>query len=60
MIGEMACLTFPTPVIIGGDYWVKRCFDFCFDFSLILLLSPIDLLVAILIKLDSPGQIFFR
>ena len=60
VIGNIACLTFPTPVIIGGDYWVKRCFDFCFAFSLILLLSPFYIAIAILIKLDSPGQIFFR
>ena len=59
VIGDMACLTFPTPVIIGGDYWVKRCFDFCFAFSLIMLLLPVYIVIAILIKLDSPGRIFF-
>jgi exopolysaccharide biosynthesis polyprenyl glycosylphosphotransferase len=60
VIGNIACLTFPTPVIIGGDYWVKRCFDFCFAFCLITLLLPVYIAIAILIKLDSPGQIFFR
>jgi exopolysaccharide biosynthesis polyprenyl glycosylphosphotransferase len=60
VIGDIACLTFPTPVIIGGDYWLKRCFDFCFAFTLIILLLPVYTAIAILIKLDSPGCIFFR
>ncbi len=59
VIGDMACLTFPTPLIIGGDYWAKRCFDFCFALTVVLLLSPLYLVIALLIKLDSPGSIFF-
>ncbi len=38
----------------------KRIFDFCFSFVALVLLSPIFLIIAILIKLLSPdGPIFF-
>lgn len=55
----------PSPVtrasiIIGGDYWIKRYFDFCFAILLLLLFSPVYILIAVLIKLDSPGSVFFR
>jgi exopolysaccharide biosynthesis polyprenyl glycosylphosphotransferase len=59
-IGEMQCLTVPVPVLVGGDYWIKRCFDFFASSIAILLLSPIYLLIAVLIILDSPGSVFFR
>jgi exopolysaccharide biosynthesis polyprenyl glycosylphosphotransferase len=39
---------------------LKRIFDLCFSAILIFLLSPLYLLIAILIKLDSPGPAFFR
>ncbi|MBD2504263.1 sugar transferase [Anabaena azotica] len=60
MIGEVFFPTIPAPIIVGGDFWMKRCFDLCFSFTLIILLSPLYLLIAIVVKLDSPGPIFFR
>jgi len=39
---------------------LKRLFDIKVSFIGILVLSPILLLIALLIKLDSPGQIFYR
>jgi exopolysaccharide biosynthesis polyprenyl glycosylphosphotransferase len=60
MLGEVPCITVESPVIIGGDYWIKRCLDFCCALALINLLSPLYLLISILIRLDSPGPIFFR
>ncbi|MBD2459694.1 sugar transferase [Oscillatoria sp. FACHB-1407] len=59
-IGGIPSLTVPVPVIVGGDYWMKRCFDFCCSSLAILILSPIYLLIALFIRLDSPGPIFFR
>jgi len=44
------------------DGWgriIKRLFDFIFAFILIIILSPIFILAAIIIKLDSHGPIFF-
>lgn len=38
---------------------VKRCFDFSSSIILLLLLFPVYLLIAILIKVDSPGPVFF-
>lgn len=40
--------------------FVKRVFDICFSVFAILLTSPIMILVAIGIKLTSPGPIFFK
>lgn len=60
MIGEVPCLTIPAPIIAGSDFWVKRCFDLCCSTILLLIFSPLYLLIALLIKLDSPGPIFFK
>jgi lipopolysaccharide/colanic/teichoic acid biosynthesis glycosyltransferase len=41
--------------------WIgKRVFDLFFSTLGLIVLSPIFLLIAVLIKLDSPGPIFFR
>ncbi|MBH8552820.1 sugar transferase [Nostocaceae cyanobacterium CENA357] len=60
MIGDVPCLTIPAPLIAGGDFWVKRCFDIVCTIILLLLLSPVCLIIALLIKLDSPGPVFFK
>ncbi|MBW4633611.1 MAG: sugar transferase [Iphinoe sp. HA4291-MV1] len=60
MIGEVPCMTIPAPIIAGSDFWVKRCFDLCCSITLLLILSPVYLLIALLIKLDSNGPIFFK
>ena len=38
----------------------KRLFDLCVSVGALLLLSPLLLLVALAVKLDSPGPVFFR
>lgn len=40
-------------------YLLKRFFDFIFSFILIVVISPLFLIIAFLIYLDSPGPIFF-
>ncbi len=60
MVGEIPCPTISPSIFVGGDFWAKRIFDLCFSAILIFLLSPLYLLIAILIKLDSPGPAFFR
>ncbi len=60
MIGELPCMTIPAPIITGSDFWVKRGFDIFGATILLFLLSPLYLLIAILIKLDSPGSILFK
>ncbi|KGF73103.1 galactosyl-1-phosphate transferase [Neosynechococcus sphagnicola sy1] len=38
----------------------KRTFDIAFSLSVLILLSPIYLLIALLIALSSPGPVFYR
>jgi lipopolysaccharide/colanic/teichoic acid biosynthesis glycosyltransferase len=40
-------------------YVCKRCLDFCLAVSALILLLPLLLLIALLIKVDSSGPIFF-
>ena len=60
MIGEFPCMTIPGQIIAGIDFWVKRYFDLVCSIILLILLSPLYFGIAILIKLDSPGSIFFK
>ncbi len=60
MVGQVPCMTIRAPIIAGSDFWLKRCFDLCCAYILLFLLSPILLAIAISIKLDSPGPVFFR
>jgi lipopolysaccharide/colanic/teichoic acid biosynthesis glycosyltransferase len=51
-------------VLVGGRdnafyYYCKRCVDLVLALSLLLLLTPLMLLIGILIKLDTPGPIFY-
>jgi len=48
------------PAIDGLDRLVKRLFDLVISTCLLIVLSPLMLLTALLIKLDSPGTVFFR
>ncbi len=59
-IGGIPCLSFYCPTIPGGGFWIKRCFDFCFTSLFLMLSFPIYILIAIAIKLDSPGPVFYR
>ncbi|MFW7431950.1 sugar transferase [Vagococcus carniphilus] len=42
------------------NFFLKRVFDIIFSLALLVLLSPIMLIVAVLIKFDSDGPIFYR
>ncbi len=48
------------PAIIGLDRLVKRLFDLVISALLLIVLAPLMIGVAVLIKLDSPGPVFFR
>lgn len=43
-----------------GQLILKRCFDVVCSLILIILLSPVFLIIAIWIKMDSKGPIFYR
>lgn len=60
LLGDVPAPTVRVPMIVGSDYWIKRIFDFCCAATAIVLFSPLYVLIALFIKLDSPGPIFFR
>lgn len=49
-----------TPKLVGLQAALKRCFDILGASFGMLLLAPVFLLVAILIKTDSPGSAFYQ
>lgn len=48
------------PLMMSGNRFVKRLFDVCFSSVVCLFLLPVTLIVGFIIKLQSPGPIFFR
>jgi len=48
------------PTLRGGQLVVKRAMDIVGAIVALVLLSPLLLLVAVLVKLDSPGPVLFR
>ena len=39
---------------------IKRIFDFCVSLVMVILLLPVFAVLAVAIKIDSPGGVFFR
>lgn len=60
MIGGIPTIHLSPPAIVGVDYWTKRSFDLVSSGLFLLLAFPLLLLIAVLIKLDSPGPIFYQ
>jgi exopolysaccharide biosynthesis polyprenyl glycosylphosphotransferase len=60
MIGKVPSITIPASIVTGVDFWLKRCFDFLGSIIILVLISPLLVLIALLIKLDSAGPIFFK
>lgn len=48
------------PMRMGYNRFIKRSFDFVFALFFIILFSPVYLIISILIKLTSEGDIFIR
>jgi exopolysaccharide biosynthesis polyprenyl glycosylphosphotransferase len=59
-LGSIPTFELSSYLTIGGDFLIKRCFDFIFAIALILLLIPAYLLIALLIAIDSSGSIFYK
>lgn len=57
---RMQLSTFPESYAVTLQFLIKRVIDFFGAGLGCLLLSPLLIVVAILIRLDSPGRIFFR
>ncbi|MEK6637143.1 MAG: undecaprenyl-phosphate glucose phosphotransferase [Pseudomonadota bacterium] len=60
MLGDLPVMTLFERPISGLDQIIKKVEDFVLGVSFTALLAPVLLLVAIAIKLDSRGPIFFR
>lgn len=58
-IGGIPLISLRESALTPGQRALKRIFDIVASLILIILLSPILLLIALLIKLESPGPIFF-
>ena len=48
------------PKYTGAKFYMKRVFDLCMSLFGLVVLSPLLLILAIAIKLDSKGPVFFR
>jgi Undecaprenyl-phosphate glucose phosphotransferase len=59
-IGERLSLQVVDRPINGWDLWLKRMEDIIVAGTIILFLLPVIALIALAIRLDSPGPIFFK
>ena len=48
------------PVFAGLDWAVKRAFDSIVSTSMIIVAAPLWAVIALAVKLDSPGPVFYR
>jgi Undecaprenyl-phosphate glucose phosphotransferase len=60
LLGDVPVITLFERPISGTDAIVKRAEDLVLTLAILFFLWPIMLLVALAVKLDSPGPIFFR
>jgi exopolysaccharide biosynthesis polyprenyl glycosylphosphotransferase len=60
MLGPVPLIGVREPVIDGVNWAIKRATDVVLSALALALLSPVLLLIAIAIKLDSPGPAIFR
>jgi exopolysaccharide biosynthesis polyprenyl glycosylphosphotransferase len=59
-LGGMPFLEIAQPHLSPWDRFMKRAFDLCISGAVLLFASPILLVVALGVKLSSPGPVFFR
>lgn len=60
MVGGLPAIKLSPPLITGSDFLIKRYFDFSCATVFVLLTAPLYLFIALLIKLDSPGPVFYK
>lgn len=59
VIDDMPILKLKDVFIGGFEGHVKRLLDFTLSFIALIILSPLLIIIALLIKIDSPGPVFF-
>jgi len=60
LLGEMPVMTLFERPISGVDAWAKSAEDRVLATLAVIMLAPVMLAIALLIRIDSPGPIFFR
>lgn len=60
MVGDIPLLELRAPAIDGVDAFLKRALDMVVSSLALLILGPVMLGLALLVKLSSPGPILFR
>jgi exopolysaccharide biosynthesis polyprenyl glycosylphosphotransferase len=60
MIEEIPTIRFKSLSILGVNFWLKRLFDLISASLILLMISPLLLVIAVLIKTTSPGPIFYK
>jgi exopolysaccharide biosynthesis polyprenyl glycosylphosphotransferase len=60
ILGDMPLVTLKEPVLDGFELLAKRTLDLSIAMPSLLLLWPVMLIVALLIKLDSAGPVLFK
>jgi exopolysaccharide biosynthesis polyprenyl glycosylphosphotransferase len=60
MIEEIPTIRFKSLPIFGVNFWLKRIFDTIVSLLILIIISPLFVVVAILIKRSSPGPIFYK
>lgn len=58
-LGSVNLIEIQKTPLSGGQLLIKSVMDYLFSAMLLLLLSPMLLLIAVLIKLDTPGPVLF-
>jgi len=58
-IGPIPILTYKERIPHPAEFVLKSFLDFIISFILVILLSPLFFIISILIKLDSPGSVFY-
>jgi exopolysaccharide biosynthesis polyprenyl glycosylphosphotransferase len=60
LIEGVALLEIEQPLYDRANSWGKRVFDICFAAAALILISPVIVVTAIVVKVSSPGPIFYR
>lgn len=60
MIDGFTTIRFRSPPIVGSDFWIKRGFDILTSGVALICISPVFLIIAIAIKLNSIGPVFYK
>lgn len=60
MLGDIPLVSLKESALDGWGYVYKRLFDIVFSLMAMVLLAPLFLVIALAIKLDSPGPIVYK